>query len=932
MEQCQLWIEKNRDLCGLGGICVYSCGEGRVIAGQFQEGAMHITFGFHLDGPSYPSLPGGKDAVVGELRCGPQGLLKLIETRLGLTGVWAPYTYRVEAYRRRLMVGDDERRFYHFSLQANSLAVAKTLLFWRDALLLCGWDFHSGLAPARLLDLAAVEGLPSGQIPNVPWGVAERMRAVLEALPRPLGIAKISLIDKSCHLMPPWERLFQKLVQSGVSIVEPAEPRLTALGDLGALQSALRCGGSAEAAGDGSLVIFRPNSDTQAAEMMASWLSSDGAPKPVLIIPPGDRTLSRVLTERGAPELGITSRSASRPILQILPILIELLWDPLNPFRLIEFLSLPETPFPTWVARWLAEVVAVAPGIGGAKWGKKVAEIESALAERLSSERRGATKLKELISFWLEMPRYRQCSGVPREAVVCLAKKIVNWAYTRCSDRERASEMKTLADHAKQLFTIVETMPEDLITQPHMLQLIRMIQKEVPAIGNIAEAGHLPWVESPDAVTDKAKDVIWWGFTNSNTPSLRRSPWTKSEIDFLAQKSVLLPEAGDESARLASGLTKPVFNAQDRLILVIPRFEQGTEACPHPLYARIKAVFRNSLPKIELSANDWLSGCRVLPALPTSALPSRALPVPQRFWRIQGLQLSPREVESYSSLNDLFYNPFKWVLKYKAHIKDGPLQGVSNIKTLMGNLAHRFFQEVFLPGVDFGEWNQKKMDRVADATLAPLMTQEGALLLLPGFEAERVFFVTKVKTAAWSMVCHIRDNGWRVVGTELTADGMLGSQQISGRIDLLLERDNDSALVDLKWSGSQYRREELAGNKALQLALYAHMLAHGGISPHVAFFIISERTLIATDRRGFLNACVVTPPEGGSLVSLVKQMELTWHWRWSQLGTGMIEVPVDGTLPDPEYPVCIGALVAPEDTCNPGEFLVLAGWKEENHA
>ena len=896
---------------------------------------MHITFGFHLDGPSHPGLLGGKDAVVGELHCGPRGLLRLLETRLGLTGVWDPYPYRVEAYRRRLLVADHERRFYHDSFKACSLAVAETLLGWRDELLLCGWDFHPGThVPARLQDLAAVEGLPFDQIPRVPWGGAERMRAVLVALPRPdLGIVKISLIDKSCRLIPPWERLFQKLVQSGVSIVDPAESELTAHGDLGALQRALRNGESAEASCDGTLVIFRPNSDTQAAEMMASWLSSDGAPKPVLIIPPGDRTLSRVLSGYGAPELGITSRSTSRPILQMLPILVDLLWEPLNPFRLIEFLGLPETPFPHWVARRLAEVVAVAPGVGGATWRKKVAEIESNWAERLGDNRSGAATLKELIASWLETTRYQQSTGIPREAVACLAEKIINWAYSRCSfGSERTSEMKTLAGHAKQLFSIVETLPEALITQPHMQQLVRMIQKDVPAVGDSAEAGHLPWVESPDAVIGKVKEVVWWGFTSTNTPYLRRSPWTKSEIDFLAQKNVLLPDAEDEVARLASGFTKPVFNAQDRLILVTPRFEQGKEACPHPLYARIKAVYRNSIHKIELSTDDWLSGCRVLPALSKSPLPSRILPVPQRFWRVQGLQLIPREVESYSSLYDLFYNPFKWVLKYKAQIKDGPLQGISNIRTIMGNLAHRFFQEVFLPGEDFRGWNQGKMDRVADVTLALLMTQEGALLLLPGFEAERAFFVSKVKTAVWSMVCHISDNGWRVVGTELTADGMLGSQPISGRIDLLLERDNDSALVDLKWSGSQYRREELAGNKALQLALYAHMRAHDGISPHVAFFILSEGTLIATHRQGFINARVVMQPEGGSLASLVNQMELTWHWRWSQLRTGMIEVPVDGTLPDPEYPVCTGVLVAPEDTCNPGEFFALVGWKEGNHA
>lgn len=897
---------------------------------------MHISFGLNLDGPPYPSLPGEKDTVAGELHCGPQGLLRLLEMRLGLTHMCVPYPYRIEAYRRRLLFADGEHRFYHESLQACSLAVAETLLGWRDALFLGGWDFEPGiLAPVRLQDLADVESLPSNLIPHVPMGFTERMGAVLAALPRhDLGIVKITLIDKSCRLIPPWERLLHKFAQSGISIEEPAESGLTAHGDLGALQYALRHGGSAEAAGDGTVVILRANSDTQAAEMMASWLSSDGAPKPILIIPPGDRTLSGFLTRCGAPELGITSDSASRPILQILPILVELLWAPLDPFRLIEFLSLPETPFPQSVARQLAEVVAVAPGIGGTTWGKKVAELELAWAGKLGGQRSGAGRLKELIAFWLEPQRYYRSTGIPREAVTRLTERIVKWACMRCSeDDEQAGEMKALSDHAEQLFRIVESLPEDLITQPHMRQLVRMIQKEVPGIGERSEAGHLPWTESPDAVTGKAKVVVWWGFTSTSAPSLRRSVWTKSELDFLAQKRVHLPNTENEVARLTKGFTKPVFNAQDRLILVLPSSERGTKVCPHPLYDRIKAVFRNSLHKIELSANDWLSGYRTLPTLSKSPLPSRILPVPQRFWRVQGLQLSPREVESYSSLNDLFYDPFKWVLRYKAQIEGGPLQGISGTRTVMGNLAHRFFQEVFLPGEDFRLWKKEKMNRLADVTLAPIMAQEGALLLLPGFEAERATFVTKVKTSAWSMACHIRDNGWRVVGTECAADGMLGSQAIAGRINLLLEDDADSrALVAMKWSGSKYRREELAGNKSLQLALYAHMLANGGIWPHVAFFVLSEGALIVPDQRGFKNARVVAPPEGDALASLVEQMELTWRWRWSQLEKGMIELPVDGTFPDPGYPGVTGVLVGPEDTCDPGEYSALVGWKEGNHA
>lgn len=64
---------------------------------------MKILFGMTLDSTSYPPLIVGRQAILGEMRCGPQGVIQVLETRLGLSGIWEPEPYRVEIYRQRLL-------------------------------------------------------------------------------------------------------------------------------------------------------------------------------------------------------------------------------------------------------------------------------------------------------------------------------------------------------------------------------------------------------------------------------------------------------------------------------------------------------------------------------------------------------------------------------------------------------------------------------------------------------------------------------------------------------------------------------------------------------------------------------------------------------------------------------------------------------------
>jgi len=97
---------------------------------------MQITFGLLLDG-EHGWRPANR---LGEPILGPLGLLNLLETRLGLLRTECAQAQRVTQYRVCLKRCDTPDRFYHASFGVDPIGVSASLLAWRDAWYLHGWN------------------------------------------------------------------------------------------------------------------------------------------------------------------------------------------------------------------------------------------------------------------------------------------------------------------------------------------------------------------------------------------------------------------------------------------------------------------------------------------------------------------------------------------------------------------------------------------------------------------------------------------------------------------------------------------------------------------------------------------------------------------------------------------------------------------------
>ena len=396
---------------------------------------MHVAFGWKLDGPCHPQTANRAEAAIGEPVVGPNGFLGLLESGLGLVGPNTPAAVRIARYQGRLRSLDDGSRFYSRSFARDAWATAKQILAWRDELYASGWKGQRiESAGARLETMASLEMAVGPSLGNSP---GERLHDVLEVLAtgRTVPIETIDVVSSEERLPLMWQRLLARLRAGGITIRGFEPPTQTGDSDLVAIQCALRGDKAAKFVGDGSLIILDADDEWQAADAVAAWLSSGDNRQTVIVRGTGCPALDAACRRLGLPRPGWTETSPQRSALQVLPLALEILWEPLEPARVLEFLSLPRSPLPRFVSRRFARALMDEPGIGGERWIEAWQDcIKDLTGWRRTEGLDDATIKKEIGKaldewrFWLEPQRFRRSEGIPVQLVQDVCHRIAQWS------------------------------------------------------------------------------------------------------------------------------------------------------------------------------------------------------------------------------------------------------------------------------------------------------------------------------------------------------------------------------------------------------------------------------------------------------------------------------------------------------------------------
>jgi len=859
-----------------------------------------LHFGVDFDGPVYTE----KQAVrAGELFVGPARLLQWLEAQLGLQGYPQNSEYlRIELYRQALGQHLDTTAtppFYARSFDADRFAVATALLEWRDELLLGGWDFSTVSASLpRLQTLAAVENLFSKKLADseagpLAMGFADRFAQVLALLKaRKMSWPELRLYEPVALQKPEIQRFVAICQQKNISVLEVeitcAAPPNT---NLGQFQRRLLPSPSGPESGkittteDASLMVLRTRRDSDAAVYLAQILRQNPTIRPVFLAPELSLTLEENLVLEGFPAMGILSASLARPSLQVLKLAPAFLWEPVDVFKIMEFVTLPVKPLDADLALVIARVLAERPGLFSDTWFAAV----YGYLEQIEV----ADAVREQYEFWFNRRRYRVDATAPKRDAIVIYNYLHQWARQAFEDGDgKNTSLLVLAEQARRIRDLLEALPEQRLSFLELERIVRTIYEPSPTQIVAAEAGGFSFVHRAGALAACAETVIWWNclFENAVPPPEK---WQTAERQWFEQQGVILRTPRQESQLTLHRQRRLLQQTGSQLILVVPAQANGVDAVPSLLLGDIEAAFDDCKRFTYCldDAEDRQRLARVLHQPVGDLLPIQPAGRPRPYLRFRRADLLlASEYETPTNLENLFYYPYSWFFKQKLKLYPLNLLSITRDTQLLGNLAHRFFEKLMQE--DFVGLDKPTLCDWVDAEATMLLEREGATLLLYGREPERNAFLNQVKNAAWSLVTLVRSNGWSVVHTEHSLEGYFGDVPLRGKADLVLRRGDELAIVDLKWSGATLRKELIKNGEDLQLVLYAHLLPPPDQWPHTAYFILKEGKMIARNKMAFRESIVAGQDDDHAAICalIFGRMEKTFAWRLEQVSRGWLEM------------------------------------------
>jgi len=768
----------------------------------------------------------------GELWAGQGGLLSTVETALGLAG---PEVSQQERAASVVSAVRETLGFWSESAERDALAVAGTLLEWRDRLALDGWD--GSVTEGRLGELWAVtrDALP---------GLPDRLWAALAGLAEhEVGLERVTVVERREELGLPWRRLLDALEAQGVVVEEAILEGATASGDLqGARDKGL------EPSGDASLQLVRPAHPARAAEELAAALASQKDLSNTVLIG-SDAILDAALRRHGLPTLGSTHPEPQQ-LANLLPLVVRLGWKNADPQHGLALFEQRGGPVPRKVARALLRAMGEWPAIRGRGWNEALtdglAEIEDEAYRKRVEER-----LDVLLS------EAEETSGYPKQALEERARVMDRWLISQHASSTPPPGLGAARAQIDTLQKLLAAEPGDHLSR---VAVDRLLDRATAAAGEEqawpSQAG-LVSVGGPEAVLAPARRVIWWGFTRDSAPIPARLPLTPSERRALESAGVVPSPPGDQARRSARRWARPLHMTSEQLVLICPQTNaKGEDEHPHPLWDEILSRCTGEPEKLT----------RVSPLLddePTlQATEPLETPLPRRDWTIQPGRVEPRKTESPTSLEKLLGCPFRWVVDYMGNVRSGSAASLASGPLLKGRLLHELIEEVLggetLPTAEEAE---QLVGEAFDREAAQLAGE----YFQPGAEGEKAKLRALAAEATRRLVEILHADGLTVLRVEKPkhADPVsaLGTK-LSGRPDLVL--GPTPKIVDVKFGSKKRREDALKAGTALQLAVYAHLeqAGSGASYPPAAYYILVNKALISDDGDAFPSA-----------------------WRWGSAGT-----------------------------------------------
>ena len=865
---------------------------------------MRLIFGTALDNRSFPY---SSSPNTGDLVLGPSGLLRYLE-QLCLSPYKTVNTadshLRLDLARKVLqtMLEKDPTLFFAASFEVDPYGTSKSILERRDELLLAAFNFTTGPEHHRLHALSNFDQGLRAYGKEWPMAFADRfdyVRSNISNLKLPFHAIQLAepLELLPVHLRELFEDIFSLHPDLDIQLVEEEGAAIDKDSDLFKIQDTfLNNDRNHSMKGDGSFQVWTFPTEADAAQYVSQIVQEK---EPLFFIPDLSNTLDRSLFNNGQGSMGMNSSAPVRPGLMLLKSASVFLWNPLDLYKVIDFLKLPSCPFDKGLARELIKQFSDEPGFDASVFERRAKKYFDSHSRYTEEHKENAL---EEYNFWFKRDRYNAIEGCPIKEVINLYKHLGTGIKNKGSDNQHKQLLSKLC---KQVIELLDMFEEQNINALQLERLINSIFQVAPITLDERSTKAYDFVSKATGIIQPAKEIIWWNCVQGNE-TYQFSLWTKKELDYLSSQSCFPDGPALESKQKLWRRIWPVLQAEERLILVVPHKVKGEEKEASNIVTDLQIRVEQFTKLVhEVNKFSQLDGFHK----PQLRKANKSFIIKNNgFTHLEGigsvfndLLADPKRKLSYSAVYKLFYHPYDYVFNYLLKLKRSSIESIKNENRIKGVMGHYFFEKLFgKAGIQ--SLSEEDFEKEIDLCLDEAFYKSGSIFLLYGKEAEKQNLTKRLKSSAISFRKEINKNGWKVVSCEEEIMGQFNGYPFRGYTDMKLERQGETLIVDLKWYQSAAKVTEIQSNEDLQLILYA--LIEEQNSPnkvHTAYFMLKNGSFMARNEEALKDITVVKNKDNSLSDEVAVRQEVlhkmlkTFEWRKSQIDEGLIEMNLENT-------------------------------------
>ena len=284
-------------------------------------------------------------------------------------------------------------------------------------------------------------------------------------------------------------------------------------------------------------------------------------------------------------------------MLQVLPLALELVYEPRDPYRVIGAGDASH--------RSVSGKVGQEPGRRARRGPRYRREAVAGGEGRYLRPKRRAR-----VEEWFEQPGFSAIDGAPRASLLAAVDRVLEWTRNRLavSSDERA-ELIAVAHGQARAFR--ESLENGIRGSASIWSQFDSSWRKWWGSGcsspaSYEQSGRLDHVSAPAGLRCSRDVVVWWHCVSGTDGQPAPHPWRRVELAALEAAGIDLPDRFGLLAAEAESWRRPVLAARQRLVLVTPRHGMGSSLDAHPI---VDEIWRGSA----LPRRTWRASRRIVP-------------------------------------------------------------------------------------------------------------------------------------------------------------------------------------------------------------------------------------------------------------------------------------------------------------------------------